>query len=485
MQRLWIVFVCSLKFLSCQEGLEHIQGNLRLIGRNHVASIDDLQKGQTVACTGHARSRTPVMTLSLVEFVRVIPDQFLGPSLVAKIVANEIHVARINQCRESCIQQIRHKMSKVLHPIDVKFHVDSKVAGLPRMRVVFVDAQGLLRRFHVEPFLDIAKIITQRSNLALLANIIGIQARGLVGRGQGHVAGDKGRLAGKAVNGAVAGIALMNQFGTGGDSRFHGVIDALIDDLDAMRVVPDHFGIPWILMFGSCEPIANGQSGKVQFDAIVAQLVVSLPDTVRNGRNVVSPIGFTNNVQRIINILGMGLEKGLEKVVGVFAHHFFAAVVLVSVRKSDSRRLVQPQNVGSFRPRIRIDFCAGAILVHTAGTIFRQQRQRAGASRSSSQPNHKRDVLVLDNVLLGIALFEHPEKQVFVPALIELGSTQIHVSTDRFARGITEFSVRRTLLRDFLSELQGLGFAKLEDVVASTSSIALKDARGEALGFFG
>mmetsp|Transcript_11209 Transcript_11209/g.23224 ORF Transcript_11209/g.23224 Transcript_11209/m.23224 type:complete len:442 (+) Transcript_11209:80-1405(+) len=441
MHRLWIVFVCSLKVLSCQESLEHIQGNFRLIGRNHVASINDLQKGQTVAGASHAGSGTPVMTNSLVEFVRVIPDQFLGPSLVAQIVANEIHVARVDQGGESCIQQIRHKMSKVFHPIDVKFHVDAKVAGLPRMRVIFVDAQRLLGRFQVEPFLDIAKIITQGSNLALLANIIGIQTCGLVGRGQGHVAGDKGCLTGKAVNGAVAGIALMNQFGTGGDSRFHGVVHALIDDLDAMTIVPDHFGIPWILMFGSCEPIANGQSGKIQFDAIVAQLVVSLPDTVRNGRNVVSPIGFTNNVQRILCVLGMGLEKSLEKVVGVFAHHFFAAVVLVSVRKADSRRLVQPQNVGSFRPRIWIDLRASTILVHAAGAIFRQQRQRAGASRSSRQPNHKWNVLVLDNVLLGIALFEHPEKQVFVPALIVLRSTQIHVPTDGFTRGIAEFSV--------------------------------------------
>ena len=116
----------------------------------------------------------------------------------------------------------------------MEFHVNAVVATVPSVGVLHVHAQGLFGRGQVEEFLNIRKVIAQGRFGTLDTNIIGIQTGSLVGRGERRVARDKGRLAGKAVDGTVSTVALMNQLGASRNGLFHGLIFRIIKDLDAM-----------------------------------------------------------------------------------------------------------------------------------------------------------------------------------------------------------------------------------------------------------
>ena len=285
----------------------HGQGGLGLIHGDHVSGIIDLQKGKLVIGAGQAL---------LIPFVRcgglkarlTGPVQGMGPGLIAEIIANKIDIAGINQGGIARIQQFGDIVGKVVcrdqtqkmcgrerekeqqhqkesgktsvlpqttkptpativvrtHPIGMEFHVDSKIARFPAMRMLWIDAQSLFGTGQIEPVFNIGIVIAQGWFGTLNANIIGIQARRLVGTRQAGIAHQKGRLTGKFVENGIAGIAFLNHAGTMRHDRFHGLIRGLVKNLNPMGIVDAHFGIPGILHLGIGQAIANGQAGQVQ-----------------------------------------------------------------------------------------------------------------------------------------------------------------------------------------------------------------------------
>ena len=79
----------------------------------------------------------------------------------------------------------------------------------------------------------------------------------------------------------------MNQLCALRHNFFHGLIFALIDDLDVMRVVVYHVGVVGILNFRVGETVSNCQSCKVQGDRVVCRIIVSDPDAMRDCWHVV------------------------------------------------------------------------------------------------------------------------------------------------------------------------------------------------------
>lgn len=172
----------------------------------------------------------------------------------------------------------------------------------------------------------------------------------------------------------------------------------------------------------------------------------------------------------------MSLEEGLQEIVGVFGDHLFAAVVFCSVGKSNSRRLVQPQDMGCFSPAERIHACTLTIGIYAARAVLGEKGQSRRATRSPSEPNDERDFL-LGNILILVALFEHPEEEMFVlSVLIVLGSLDVHVTTDGLGAGITDIGVILVLL-----EVMNTIIHKLEEARGT----ALENARGQILGLTG
>lgn len=128
---------CS-KALAVQKVRDHVQRNFGLVTWNHVTGVVDLEKGQTIRRASQAFA-LPIMLLGRLEGIGTRPIQLEGPCSVSKVVADEVNVAGVNQGRDTSIEQVGHVSAKVLHPVRVELHVDSKVARLPRVRMFLVD----------------------------------------------------------------------------------------------------------------------------------------------------------------------------------------------------------------------------------------------------------------------------------------------------------------------------------------------------------
>jgi hypothetical protein len=167
--------------------------------------------------------------------------------------------------------------------------------------------------------------------------------------------------------------------------------------------------------------------------------------------------------------------------------------------------------VGALRPTVGVDGRARSVLFDAARTVFEQQRQGTGASRSAREPNDKlhanknKHVTVRSAAayagkctLVGrlpktyrrigldrAALFEHPKEQVLILAAgVVLRALDINVAGQRLAAIVA--NVRHFGLRRFGLERVFLAATKDVRIKAERSgSGAIKDARGQARGLLG
>jgi hypothetical protein len=134
----------------------------------------------------------------------------------------------------------------------------------------------------------------------------------------------------------------------------------------------------------------------------------------------------------------MSLEECLEEIVSIFTDHRLPTVILVSIAKSHTDRLIQPQNVSSFRPTVGINFGRFTIGVDTGWTILSQQGQGGRTAGSTSKPNHKRNFrrfLVIQQ--MRIAFFKHPEEEVLQKVEVRMNSERQLLSFPHFvSRGV-------------------------------------------------
>ena len=341
----------------------------------------------------------------------------------------------------------------------MEFHVDSKIARFPAVGMLWIDAQSLFGTGQIEPVFNIGIVITQWWFGTLNANVVRIQARRLVGTRQAGIAHQERRLTGKFIQDGIAGIAFLNHAGTMRHDRFHGLVRGLVKNLNPMRIVHTHFGIIGILHLGIGQAIANGQASQVQVQqgrrivvlcvVVLGKSLIALVNAMRNGRHVMTGIRFADNIQRRRLVLRIGLQQGLQKVVHIFGNHLFIGIRFGAIRKAHARWLIQPNDVGRFRPRIGIDRRAGAIGIHGAGSIFRQEGHGTGTARSARQPQNQGNLLlvILTANLLLMTLFKHPKKQVLVFAIgIVLGTLNVHVARHALARGIAQVIIAQLLM---------------------------------------
>lgn len=225
-----------LRFLessAIHEIANHIQGNLGLVSGNHVSSVVNLQKGQSLGRTGQSLI-LPAVFFGNIKGFFAVPLQTERPCAVAEVVADEINITSVNQGRNARVQEIRNVRRKRLHPVGTERTVDSKIALSPRVRMLFIHSQGFFGRLEVEKLLNVAKVVAERWVFTLFANIVRVQTRHLVRTGEAHVANQKGRLASEIVKKAVTLVAFGNESSTGINSRLHGVVGRLVHYLDAV-----------------------------------------------------------------------------------------------------------------------------------------------------------------------------------------------------------------------------------------------------------
>ena len=117
----------------------------------------------------------------------------------------------------------------------------------------------------------------------------------------------------------------------------------------------------------------NSKSSKIQVHGVFLLGLVAPQHAVGDCGSIVTAVRFSHNKERVAGIFRIGLEKGLQKVIRIFADHLLVAIRLLTVRKANTCRLIQPENVRSFGPRVRIDRGRGAVSVDRTGSVFGQK----------------------------------------------------------------------------------------------------------------
>mmetsp|Transcript_4121 Transcript_4121/g.7090 ORF Transcript_4121/g.7090 Transcript_4121/m.7090 type:complete len:228 (+) Transcript_4121:2490-3173(+) len=218
-----------------------------------------------------------------------------------------------------------------------------------------------------------------------------------------------------------------------------------------MTIVEGHLWIPLVLFLGCCEAVADSQTGEIQHLGIIGgELLVVDIDAMSNGGSVVATVGFTNNVERVAAVLGIGLEELLQEPIGILRYHLFVLVGCLAVGKAHSGWLIQPQHVTSLRPGVWIETGCLAVLIDFTRTIFSQESQAAAASWTSSQPNNERDGCIA-NINITAAFLKHPVKEVFVFAILVIFAVR-NGDISTLAIDITKIIIERLLGQDHLRQ---------------------------------
>lgn len=100
-----------------------------------------------------------------------------------------------------------------------------------------------------------------------------------------------------------------------------------------------------------------------------------------------SAIAFAKHVEFGRQVLWVSLKERLKEPVHVFADLLLSAdiIQLVSIRKANSNRLVNPHDVGTVVPAVFIADRVSAFSIDTAWTIFAEQCE-SGAAPTENMP---------------------------------------------------------------------------------------------------
>lgn len=136
------------------------------------------------------------------------------------------------------------------------------------------------------------KIVAQRVITAWLANVVGVKAGHTERSCECGIAPQEGGLTAEAVQHAISVVALLDALDTNWFRFLHTIVGTLFDDFEIMRVLETHFRVVLVLDLWIGQSVTNGESCKVQCEQSLLDILVAPPDTMGNGRCVVSSVGF-------------------------------------------------------------------------------------------------------------------------------------------------------------------------------------------------
>mmetsp|Transcript_60871 Transcript_60871/g.128801 ORF Transcript_60871/g.128801 Transcript_60871/m.128801 type:complete len:245 (-) Transcript_60871:357-1091(-) len=233
--------------------------------------------------------------------------------------------------------------------------------------------------------------------LARDSHVVGVSACPLVGQLRHHVAD----LVGEDACGVVqerpsrgvfahSDVAGVDGCEAGGSHELHQrpltAVDHSARGMTTLRLGAGgaHFRVPLVLLLWIRESVADGEAGEGDLGALSG--LVSLPDTVADGRDIVAGVGLAEDVEVVGLVLREGLEEVLKEGEHVLGHTSFVVRSEAS-GKTDAGRLIHPHDVGVVVPGVGVRGCGLAILGDLARSIFREERELRGAARAAGEPH--------------------------------------------------------------------------------------------------
>mmetsp|Transcript_75147 Transcript_75147/g.232379 ORF Transcript_75147/g.232379 Transcript_75147/m.232379 type:complete len:317 (+) Transcript_75147:159-1109(+) len=290
----------------CEESVEHVDGDLGLVHRDHVPSLVDLEEGEAAGAADAAGGAVVAhhgvgLVRRGVEVGLVGPLERQGPLLVPQPVADVVHVPGVDEHADAVRQHVGQERVVVVHPVLLELGVHQHVAGGPALG----DAQLLLHLGGVQELRHVVEVVAELAVLARDAHVIGVPARQLVGDNLAEVADGVGR-------GAHVGRARVALADGGGARDGRGLHRAVgqraVDDTVlqgatvGLAAIARHVGVPLVLLAGVREAVADAHALEVDGDALL--LLLALPNPVRDGRNVVPCVALAEDEEGVLGKLG-------------------------------------------------------------------------------------------------------------------------------------------------------------------------------------
>mmetsp|Transcript_6012 Transcript_6012/g.18565 ORF Transcript_6012/g.18565 Transcript_6012/m.18565 type:complete len:363 (-) Transcript_6012:679-1767(-) len=294
------------ELLAARERRDHAERVLRLVHRDHVAGLVDLDKRQPSRRShGATRGAAPGGPLGLRRrrpLLGARPLETVDPARIAKPVANEVEVAGVDHDAHAILQHLGQQQRVVAKPIARKVAVHHHVARLPGL----VDSESLLCGLHVEEGVSVAEVVAQRA-VALLLDVVHVDT--WVRREDGPKLGAHADAEAKAAQPPpLRRLARVCHEGADWRPKFDDVVQRLRDELILQRKV----GVRGELHVGLCQPVSN--SNALHVDLLSLASLAGGPDAVSHNRDVVASVGLSRHVERTVGELRVGLKELLQEI---------------------------------------------------------------------------------------------------------------------------------------------------------------------------
>jgi len=235
-----------------------------------VASIVDLEEGEAVGSAGGTSLLTidvPVMVLGGVETLVAIPWEGKSPGLVAHPVTDEISIAGVDEHLDSSFKHRREGVLLSLHPVIGKLLVDLHVARFPGGGGGG-DTKSFTGGVEAKPSRGSREVVTQARNLALDADVIGVEPGCFVWSDHFLVALVLGLTADRGVV-----LALVDELDAAWSLELHSHVGEAADGFHIVSVLVRHIGVILVLNGWIGETVSNSDTLEVDLREAVVGLI--------------------------------------------------------------------------------------------------------------------------------------------------------------------------------------------------------------------
>ena len=390
----------SSQCLGVDEAVEHLEGGLGLVHGDHVASVVHLHEGEASRRTDHTRRlavHVPRHVHGVVEGTLSRPGHVECPGLVAEPVADVVLVTSVDLHTDASGELLGDVLLVVAELVSNHAKGHLLVAVLPSH--VGRDSKLGTHRVLSKEGLHVGEVVAKGLDRTLDAHVVHVLAAQCERLHKCDVAEVHGldALVGRVDTRCLGGhvVARPDEPLALGHGKLHDLVHGGVHGGGVAVGGCSHVGVLGVLHLRVHKTVSDRASVQVDDELALLRHLVLLPDALCDGRDVVSCVRLTEDVERQVLVLRVCLVELLQEVVHVAGDHVLVLVEASSPREAGSGGLVNVDEGGVVVPAVGVQCRALAVLVHLAGSVLSEQRNLRRATRSSSQPQH-------DGVLGGV-----------------------------------------------------------------------------------
>jgi len=288
--------------------------------------LEDSVEGEVLVSLGFSIT-SDVLELEVVEGSLSSPVGLAGPHLTTEPVADEVQITRVNKDGEVLAQKVSNVGTFVSEPIRGQGLVNSVIAFRP---AVALDSESFNDILLGKEIIDVAEVVAEGSVAGEL-DVVDVELGGVSGDlSETFLAFDESDFP-RSVEDEVLASS---------EDQLKGIVV----DLTNKAVFEGVNGVLGILPVGGNESITDSRTLEVKVG------VSLLEDVSGDGRDVMSSVRFTSNVERSAVELGISGKEFSQEEVHILSDFSFVGDVSGGVGETSTKRLVNVEKVSLVVP---------------------------------------------------------------------------------------------------------------------------------------